>query len=95
MDYVLIKENEVENRGISWVQRDQVIEIFNPMGRPYRWHLRLIHYISPDDGNEYHFLTNNFEITAETVALFYKNRRKIELFFKFIKQHLKIKSFLW
>jgi IS4 transposase len=38
-------------------------------------------------------LTNNFEITAWEVALLYKHRWKIELFFKWIKQHLKIKSF--
>ena len=41
----------------------------------------------------YVFLTNNFEITAMEVALLYKHRWKIELFFKWIKQHLKIKTF--
>ncbi|MCX6155158.1 MAG: transposase [Candidatus Kapabacteria bacterium] len=39
------------------------------------------------------FLTNNFNIPATTVALLYKNRWQIELFFKWIKQHLKIKTF--
>jgi IS4 transposase len=39
------------------------------------------------------FLTNNFDITATEVATLYKHRWKIELFFKWIKQHLKIKSF--
>ena len=39
------------------------------------------------------FLTNNFELTAEQIAMLYKNRWQIELFFKWIKQHLKIKSF--
>ena len=95
MDYLVDEERSIENKGIRWVQRDTVIEVFNPTGNPYKGKLRLVHYISPDDGNEYYFLTNNFEITPENVALFYKNRRKIELFFKFIKQHLKIKSFLW
>ena len=37
--------------------------------------------------------TNNFEIPAITIAMLYKNRWKVELFFKWIKQHLKIKSF--
>jgi transposase len=39
------------------------------------------------------FLTNNFELSAEQIAMLYKNRWQIELFFKWIKQHLKIKSF--
>lgn len=39
------------------------------------------------------FLTNNMEIKALEVAILYKHRWKIELFFKWIKQHLKIKSF--
>lgn len=39
------------------------------------------------------FITNNFELPSEQIALLYKNRWQIELFFKWIKQHLKIKSF--
>ena len=39
------------------------------------------------------FLTNNFDIPALTVAELYRNRWRVELFFKWIKQHLKIKSF--
>lgn len=39
------------------------------------------------------FLTNNFTLCAETIALLYKNRWKVELFFKWIKQHLRIKAF--
>ncbi|MDR2640806.1 MAG: transposase [Candidatus Peribacteria bacterium] len=56
--------------------------------------LRLIHYISPDDANEYYFLTNNFELNPKLIATLYKKRWQIETFFKFIKQTLKIKSFL-
>ncbi len=41
----------------------------------------------------YVFLTNNFELDAFTITLLYKNRWYIELFFKWIKQHLKIKKF--
>ena len=41
----------------------------------------------------YIFLTNNFQINAITITLLYKNRWQIELFFKWIKQHLKIKKF--
>ncbi|MDR0860436.1 MAG: transposase [Candidatus Peribacteria bacterium] len=50
--------------------------------------------MSPDDGREYQFITNNFETNAKLIALLYKKRWEVELFFKFIKQHLKIKSFL-
>ena len=39
------------------------------------------------------FLTNNFDLAAEEIALLYKYRWKVELFFKWIKQHLKVKSF--
>ena len=42
---------------------------------------------------EFHFLTNAMHLTAIDVANLYKNRRKIELFFKWVKQHLKIKQF--
>lgn len=44
-------------------------------------------------GKKFIFLTNNFDLTALQIALLYKQRWKIELFFKWIKQHLKIKSF--
>ena len=39
------------------------------------------------------FLTNNFELSAFEIAILYKNRWHVELFFKWIKQHLKVKSF--
>jgi len=55
--------------------------------------LRRVKYFDKDTGITYVFLTNNFDITALSVAELYKNRWKIELFFKWIKQHLKIKSF--
>lgn len=44
-------------------------------------------------GHTYVFLTNNMTASAESIALLYKNRWKVELFFKWIKQHLKIKRF--
>ena len=44
-------------------------------------------------GKTFNFLTNNFTISAETVADLYKQRWQVELFFKWIKQHLRIKSF--
>lgn len=55
--------------------------------------LRLIQYYDAETGKLFFFLTNNFKLGALTVAKLYKNRWYIELFFKWIKQHLKIKSF--
>lgn len=56
--------------------------------------LRLIGYFDADTGIQYEFLTNNFKLAAFTIAQIYKSRWQIELFFKWIKQHLKIKTFL-
>jgi len=55
--------------------------------------LRRIKYYSETKNKTYTFLTNNFELDALTITLLYKNRWQIELFFKWIKQHLKIKRF--
>ena len=46
-----------------------------------------------DDGDVYVFLSNNFTLTATTIASTYKARWQVELFFKWIKQHLRIKAF--
>lgn len=55
---------------------------------------RLIDYISPEDQHEYHFITNAMHLPAQTIADIYKERWQIELFFKWVKQNLKIKTFL-
>jgi hypothetical protein len=55
--------------------------------------LRKVRYYDPDTGKKFVFLTNNTELSANEIALLYKNRWQIELFFKWIKQHLKVKSF--
>lgn len=55
--------------------------------------LRLVRFVA-DDGREYRFLTNASHLPAATVADLYKERWQIELFFKWIKQNLKVKTFL-
>ena len=60
----------------------------------YPEELRLIHYDDPETGKLLVFLTNNFILAASTIAQIYKARWQIELFFKWIKQNLKIKTFL-
>jgi hypothetical protein len=56
--------------------------------------LRRIGFRDPDTGKRYVFLTNNFALAASTIAAIYKACWQIELFFKWIKQNLKIKSFM-
>lgn len=56
--------------------------------------LRLVTYYDTEHDVLYEFLTNNFKLSALNIALIYKRRWDIELFFKWIKQHLKIKTFL-
>ena len=60
--------------------------------REYPDNLRLVRFVDKE-GRRYSFLTNNFSIDALTVADLYKERWKVELFFKWIKQHLRIKAF--
>ncbi len=56
--------------------------------------MRRIRFLDKEKGQIYEYLTNNFELWAEDIALIYKERWQIELFFKWIKQNLKIKTFL-
>jgi hypothetical protein len=73
---------------------DQTIRLnnFQPAKR-YPEKLRRIKYQDSETGKTLEFLTNNFELPATDIARLYKYRWKIELFFKWVKQHLKIKSF--
>ncbi|ANT64826.1 IS4 family transposase [Prosthecochloris sp. CIB 2401] len=59
----------------------------------YPEQLRRIKYADPETGKIYVFLTNNFKLGAKVIADLYKSRWQIELFFKWIKQHLRIKAF--
>jgi IS4 transposase len=61
--------------------------------KEYPEHVRRIKFFDKDTGNTYVFLTNNFELDALLITKLYKERWKIELFFKWIKQHLRIKTF--
>ncbi len=55
--------------------------------------LRRVRFRDEEQGRSFAFLTNNFDLSARTVADLFKSRWQIELFFKWIKQHLQIKSF--
>jgi hypothetical protein len=55
--------------------------------------LRRIGFVDPESGQRLIFLTNNFELDALVIASIYKHRWKIELFFHWIKQHLRLRGF--
>ena len=61
--------------------------------RKYPEKLRLVKFYDEEQGREFAFLTNAFHLTAPEIADLYKDRWQIELFFKWLKQHLKIKKF--
>ena len=73
---------------------DQTIELTGVKARQCPIALRRIGFKDAETGIQYFFLTNNFKLAASTIAAIYKARWQIELFFKWIKQNLKIKSFL-
>jgi hypothetical protein len=76
------------------IQVDQTIKFTHPQSQAkYPSHLRRIKFHDLEKNKTFIFLTNHFDIEATTIAGLYKERWKIELFFKWIKQHLKIKSF--
>jgi hypothetical protein len=69
-----------------------------PRGRHYakfyRGKLRRISYRDPDTGKKLTFITNRFDLATSTICALYKARWKVELFFKTLKQNLKVKKFL-
>jgi hypothetical protein len=62
--------------------------------RGIKTHFRQVNYTDPETGKELRFVTNADHLNAKTVAALYKERWQIELFFKWIKQNLKVKTFL-
>jgi len=89
---VIGQQNLPKNKGIL---ADEMIRLTGYYSaQHYPKELRLIHYDDRETGKVLVFLTNNFRLAASTIAQIYKARWQIELFFKWIKQNLKIKSFL-
>ena len=78
----------------SGVRSDQTVvaaSLSSAMAYPHA--LRRIVFVDPETGKRLEFLTNNFDLPAAVIAEVYKLRWQIELFFKWIKQHLRIKAF--
>ena len=73
---------------------DQTVHLVSPVpAAAYPEGLRRISFLDPEKQKRLVFLTNNFQWAAATVAALYKSRWRVELFFKWIKQNLRIKSF--
>ncbi len=76
------------------IRADQVIALATQKSqKAYPERLRRVSYVDKERKKRLVFLTNNFDVPAKTVADIYKQRWGVELFFKWIKQHLRIKSF--
>ncbi len=91
--YAVVKRCEVlKSKGLT---SDQTIEFTGlQTAKKCPVPLRRIGYRDLETGKHYVFLTNNFKLAAKTIADIYKARWQVELFFKWIKQNLKIKSFV-
>lgn len=73
---------------------DQIVTLINPVPRKgYPEKLRRIRYFDAEKQQRLVFLTNNFTLPPLTIAQLYRSRWQVELFFKWIKQHLRIKKF--
>ncbi|NDV80322.1 IS4 family transposase, partial [Dysgonomonas sp. 511] len=89
---VLIDKNY--NNIQTGIMADQIIKFTSRIAQKgYPGKLRSVVYYSKEQKTTFSFLTNNLDITAEQVATLYKYRWNIEIFFKWIKQHLRIKEF--
>jgi hypothetical protein len=88
--YRIVKKIKSCGKGIF---KDQVIKFTGINAQDYPEELRLIQYRNPEDKKVYIYITNNLDLSAKTIANIYKDRWEIELFFKWIKQNVKIKTF--
>ena len=99
--FVVRAKTNLQYKCVKWKRRmpknilsDAEIEltVYNSR-KDYPDNLRLVRYYDEKQGREFMFLTNAMDLTAQQIADLYKNRWQIELFFKWLKQHLKIKKF--
>ena len=89
---IIDRRSVLKNKGLTC---DQTIEFTGPQAsKKCPVQLRRVGYKDAETGKHYVLLTNNFKLSAKTIADVYKARWQVELFFKWIKQNLKIKSFV-
>ncbi len=82
------------DRSTGIISDQQVMLNGHYSAKKYPEHLRRVRFKDPETGKTLIFLTNNTALPALTIAALYKSRWQVELFFKWIKQHLRIKKFL-
>ena len=91
--YEVIKTHKVNTK--QSIIKDETIKLTGvKVSKKCPIKLRLITYFDKKTNKQYEFLTNNFKLVAKTIADIYRSRWQIELFFKWIKQNLKIKKFI-
>ena len=92
-----VQLNRLESRPVdrsTGIRSDHTVWLRNPQSAAhYPDRLRRVTFRDPEDGKVLVFLTNNFDLPAEVIAQLYKLRWRVELFFKWIKQNLRIKHF--
>ena len=93
LNYDVINGGELLD-GVDNVLLDQTIRLNGyKTKKKYPADIRRIVYYAPDLKRTFTFLTDNFTLKAKDIALLYKERWQVELFFRWIKQHLRVKSF--
>lgn len=93
MSYEVVKDKGYNNPS-SGIMADQCIRFKGTKTKKqYPNELRRVVFYERDGNRTFVFYTNNIDVTAEQVALLYKYRWRVELFFKWMKQHLRIKEF--
>lgn len=99
--FIIRAKKNLQYRVLKWKRRmpenvlsDAEIELtgYYP-SKYYPKRLRLVRYHDPEQNRDFMFLTNAMSLTSLQIANLYKNRWQVELFFKWLKQHLKIKKF--
>jgi hypothetical protein len=89
-----ITDGEDMLEGDDNILRDQTVRFTGKRNREnYPIQLRRIIFYAPDLGRTFTYYTNNFYLKAKDIALLYRYRWQVELFFEWIKQHLRVKSF--
>lgn len=92
LDYRRLKSHAIDKR--AGLRSDQTIVLGGlKTSTLYHGKLRRVHYFDAPTDKRFIFLTNNFTLPALTITELYRHRWRIELFFKWIKQHLRIKAF--
>lgn len=100
-DFAYYMVEQARTKPIKWRRRmpknvlsdsEGILTVYKS-SKDYPIKIRKVEYWDEEQNRQFVFLTNAFDLTALQVALLYKNRWQVELFFKWLKQHLKIKKF--